>query len=417
MSLYENTLKQMKIAADTMDLNPELRMIMERPMRIVEVAVPVRMDDGSLRIFEGYRVQHNNFAGPFKGGIRYHQQVDIGEVKALSAWMTIKCSVVGIPMGGGKGGVIVNPKELSKGELERLSRGYAKAVAHVIGPQVDVPAPDVNTTPEIMSWIKDEYSKYVGKEIPGVITGKPVEDGGSLGRDTATAQGAIYVSEMLAEEKGIKPEGTTVVLQGFGNAGSYMAEFLHDKGYTIKGLADSKGCLVAKSGGIDPRKVAEIKTAKGSVTNAKGESGFENTDVCAVNEFLETECDILVLAALENQITGENAAKIKAKYILELANGPVNPDADKILEEKGVIVVPDILTNAGGVTVSYFEWYQNVNDEKWTYEQVQEKLVKIMKDAYKQVSDNSKKYSCSFRTAAFITAMKRIESIYAEKKV
>jgi glutamate dehydrogenase/leucine dehydrogenase len=412
MSLYENTLKQMKTAADTMKLNPELKMILEQPMRIVEVNLPVRMDNGELKIFNGYRVQHNNFAGPFKGGIRYHQQVDIGEVKALSAWMTIKCSVVGIPMGGGKGGVVVNPKELSKGELEKLSRAYAKAIAPVIGPQVDVPAPDVNTTPEIMSWIKDEYSKFVGAETPGVITGKPVEDGGSIGRDTATAQGAIYVFDMLCEEKGIKPEGTTVMIQGFGNAGSFMAKFLQEKGYTIKGVADSKGGLVAEDGGLDVAKVMEIKAAKGSVTNAKGEAGFEKTKVMKDADFLVEQCDILVLAALENQVTGANASNVKAKYILELANGPVSPDGDEVLEKNGVLVVPDILTNSGGVTVSYFEWYQNVNNEKWTYEQVQEKLVKIMKDAYKEVAANRDKYGCSMRIAAFITAMKRIEGLY-----
>jgi len=412
MSLYENTLKQMETAADTMKLNPELRMILEQPMRIVEVALPVRMDDGNLKIFNGYRVQHNNFAGPFKGGIRYHQQVDIGEVKALSVWMTIKCSVVGIPMGGGKGGVIVNPKELSKGELERLSRAYAKAIAPVIGPQIDVPAPDVNTTPEIMSWIKDEYSKYVGAETPGVITGKPVEDGGSLGRGTATAQGAIYVFDMLCEEKGIKAEGTTVMIQGFGNAGSYMAKFLQKKGYTIKGVADSKGGLVATSGGLDMETVEKIKAEKGSVTNAQGQAGFENTKVVNDAEFLVEECDILVLAALENQVTGANAADVKAKYILELANGPTTPEGDEILEKRGVLVVPDILTNSGGVTVSYFEWYQNVNNEKWTEEKVQEKLINIMQDAYKSVAANRDKHGCSMRIAAFITAMERIEGLY-----
>jgi glutamate dehydrogenase/leucine dehydrogenase len=416
MALYENTLKQMEKAANLMDLNSELRDLLKEPMRVVSVSVPVRLDSGRLKVFQGYRAQHNNFAGPFKGGIRYHQQVDLSEVKALSAWMTMKCSVVGIPMGGGKGGIIVNPKELSETELETLSRGYARAIAPVIGDQVDVPAPDVNTNGKIMSWMKDEYSKFVGKDTPGVITGKPLEDGGSEGRATATAQGGIYVLEELAKDKNIVPSETTVIIQGYGNAGGYMAKMLHEQGYIIKGVSDSRGCLVASEGGFDPEKVSAIKASKGSVTDARGEAGFENGVVCHDEEFLTSECDILVLAALENQITAENADKFRAKYILELANGPVTPEADVILADKGIVVVPDILANAGGVTVSYFEWYQNVNDEKWEYDAIQEKLVKIMKDAYKDVSGNASKYSCDMRTAAFITAMKRLEGLYEEQK-
>ena len=406
----------MEKAADLMSLDSELRDILMEPQRVVSVSIPVRLDSGRLKVFKGYRSQHNNFAGPYKGGIRYHQQVDLSEVKALSAWMTMKCSVVGIPMGGGKGGIIVNPKELSEGELERLSRGYAHAIAPVLGDQVDVPAPDVNTNGQIMSWIKDEYSKFVGKETPGVITGKPLEDGGSEGRDTATAQGGIFVLEELAADKGIVPSETTVIIQGYGNAGGYMAKMLHEKGYIIKGVSDSRGCLVASEGGFDPKRVTEIKKEKGSVTDARGEAGFENAGICHDSEFLTSECDILVLAALENQITAENADKFKAKYILELANGPVTPEADVILAEKGITVIPDILANAGGVTVSYFEWYQNVNDEKWTYAEVQEKLVKIMNDAYADVAGNATQYSCDLRTAAFITAMKRLDGLYKEKK-
>jgi len=415
MSLYENTLKQMKEAADTMKLDEELYAVLKEPMRIVEVHIPVRMDDGTLRMFTGYRSQHNNFAGPFKGGIRYHQQVDLGEVKALSAWMTLKCGVVGIPMGGGKGGIIVNPKELSEGELERLSRGYARLIAPVIGDQVDVPAPDVNTTGQIMSWIKDEYSKFVGKETPGVITGKPLEDGGSEGRSTATAQGGIYVLDKLAEEKGIDPATATVVIQGFGNAGHFMAQMLAAKGYKVKGLADSRGCVLSEAG-LDPDKVMEVKKAEGSVVNIAGKEGFEGVEKCADVEFVETECDILVLAALENQVTAENAHDIKAKYIIELANGPVTPEADDILEERGILVVPDILANAGGVTVSYFEWYQNVNDERWTAEKVDEKLTKIMHESFARVSENKEKYSCSMRVAAFVTAMQRLEQSWNEGK-
>jgi len=414
MALFENTLKQIEKAATLMHLDPELKMILDEPMRVMEVSLPVRLDGGALKIFKGYRAQHNNFAGPFKGGIRFHQQVDLSEVKALSAWMTMKCSVVGIPMGGGKGGVIVNPKELSEGELERLSRAYARAIAPIIGPDVDVPAPDVNTNGKIMSWMKDEYSKFVGKDCPGVITGKPVEDGGSIGRDTATAQGGIYVLDMLAEDQGIKPAETIVFIQGYGNAGGFMAKLMHEKGYIIKGVSDSRGGLIAKEGGLDPEKVSAIKEEKGSVTDAHGQAGFENTIVCKDQEFLTSECDILVLAALENQVTAENADKFRARFILELANGPVTPEADQILEKKGIMVVPDILANAGGVTVSYFEWYQNIHGEKWTYEQVQEKLVKIMQDAYREVAANRDQHSCDMRTAAFITAMERLEKLWKE---
>ena len=360
--------------------------ILERivePERVILFRVPWLDDKGEFQVNRGFRIEMNSAIGPYKGGLRLHPSVNLGILKFLAFEQVFKNSLTTLPMGGGKGGVIVNPKELSKGELERLSRAYAKAIAPVIGPNVDVPAPDVNTTPEIMSWIKDEYSKFVGKETPGVITGKPVEDGGSIGRDTATAQGAIYVFDVLCEEKGIKPEGTTIMIQGFGNAGSFMAKFLQEKGYAIKGVADSKGGLVATEGGLDMAKVAEIKAAKGSVINAQGEAGFEKTKVMKDAEFLVEQCDILVLAALENQVTGANAANVKAKYILELANGPVSPDGDEILEKNGVLVVPDVLTNSGGVTVSYFEWYQNVNNEKWTYEQVQEKLIKIMKKRLK----------------------------------
>jgi len=415
MALYENTLKQMNTAATTMGLNPELAEILKTPARIMEVSIPVRMDDGSLRIFTGYRSQHNNYAGPYKGGIRYHQQVDLSEVKALSAWMTMKCSVVAIPMGGGKGGVIVNPKELSAGELERLSRGYGRAIAPIIGAQVDVPAPDVNTDGRIMSWIKDEFEKFVGHPEPGVITGKPISDGGSEGRGTATAQGGIYVLDKMVEDNNLNPAETRVILQGFGNAGHIMAQLMAKKGYLIKGFADSKGGIVAKEGTLDPDKVMEIKKAEGSVINVVGKPGFESVEVVDDKTLLETDCDILVLAALENQITEANAENVKAKFIIELANGPINPAGDEILEKRGILVVPDILANAGGVTVSYFEWYQNVYNEKWTEAQVFEKLIVVMNEAYDRVSGNKTQFKCSMRIAAFITAMQRIQDLWEKK--
>jgi len=410
MSLFENTLKQIKRASFLMSLDKNVEQVLSAPQRIIEVNIPVVMDNGELRMFRGYRVQHNNYAGPYKGGIRYHQQVDLEEVKALSAWMTIKCSVVGIPLGGGKGGIEVDPKELSEGELERLTRKYVELIAPVIGPETDVPAPDVNTNAKIMSWIADEYSKIVGKPSPGVVTGKPVGQGGSEGRNNATAQGGFYVIDELSKVKNFEAKNTRVIIQGFGNAGSIAAEIMSAAGYQIIGASDSQGGIISEQA-IDVKKALEVKESTGTVMNYEGEGIRKVTN----EELLESECDVLVLAALENQVTASNAGKVRAKIILELANGPVAPEADEILKTNNVVVVPDILANAGGVTVSYFEMLQNADGNYWAEADVNEKLKNIMVKAWNEVSANVEKYQATYREAAFITALERLAIKAAEK--
>jgi len=415
MSLFENALKQIHRASKLMNLNEDIEIILANPQKIIEMNLPVRMDDGNLKVFKGFRVQHNNYRGPYKGGIRYHQDVDVEEVKALSAWMSLKCAVAGIPLGGGKGGIIVNPKELSESELERLTREYTRVLAPSIGPEIDVPAPDVNTNSQIMEWIADEYSKFAGKDSPGVVTGKPLGKGGSEGRGNATAQGGLYVLEEIMKEKNIDPSSTKIIIQGFGNAGSVAAKLLTEKGFDIVGISDSKGGIVC-SHGLNPEELMTCKREKSTVAECgihmselHGQGG-ESCKKVTNEELLEEECDILILAALENQITSGNASKIKAKIIIELANGPVTPEADEILHSKDIMVVPDILANAGGVTVSYFEMVQNASGESWTEEDVNKKLQEIMSTAWKEVSENSKKYECTLRDAAFITAIQKIEA-------
>ena len=379
MSLFKNTLAQINKASDLMELNKDIRAVVSNPQRIVEGNIPVRMDDGSLRIFKGYRVEHNNAPGPYKGGIRFHEQVDLEEVKALSAWMTIKCSVVGIPLGGGKGGVIVNPKELSEKELEKLTRGYTRLIEPVIGPDRDVPAPDVNTTAQIMEWIADEYSKIRGEDVRGVVSGKPIAAGGSKGRDIATALGGFYVLSQIAVEEELDKKGMKVVIQGFGNAGANMSKMLAADGYQVVGVSDSRGGLYCTHS-FNPEEVIACKVEEGSVrecgvvASKLHEMEGASCQMTSNEDLLEADCDVLILAALENQITAENADKIKAKIIIELANGPVSPEADEILARRRVMVVPDILANAGGVTVSYFEMLQNADDNYWSEEEVVEKL-------------------------------------------
>ncbi len=409
MSLFENTLAQMSRAARLMNLDAAVETILKNPDRIIEVSLPVRMDNGTLKVFRGFRVQHSKIRGPYKGGIRFHPEVDMEEVKALATWMTMKCAVVGIPLGGGKGGVIVNPKELSSGELERLTRTYANAVAPFIGPKMDVPAPDVYTTPQIMAWIADEYSKLQGHNVLGVVTGKPLEVGGSKGRDTATSQGGIYVLEEVLRAQGKTAAGMSVAVQGFGNAGAHVAQLLHKAGFKIVAVSDSKGGLHCPTG-LDPEKVMACKTEKGevSVCTMAGEGC-----VSLSNEaLLALDCDILVLSALENQIRKDNAAAVKAKLILELANGPVTPEADEILKDRGIPVVPDILANAGGVTVSYFELVQNEMNFYWTAAEVDERLKKIMQAAWNAVEEIAQEFKCTYREATFIVAMRRLESAY-----
>lgn len=412
MSLYKNVIKQVKKASKIIKLDTNIEKILCYPKRTIEANIPVKMDNGKMQIFKGYRVQHNDLAGPFKGGTRYSPMVNMDEVTALASWMTFKCAVMGLPLGGGKGGINVDSEKLSKKELERLTRAYTRVLEPVIGPDLDVPAPDMYTDAKTMSWIADEYSKLKGKKVPGVVTGKPVSKNGSKGRNKATAKGGVYILNEMMKEYKLKPEKTTVVIQGFGNAGTHVAEFLYQEGFKIIAVSDSKGALHCK-GGIIAKKAIKCKSEKGAVKKcsvAGVEYKSHDGKACRIitnEKLLELDCDILVLAALENQITKKNAAKIKAKYILELANGPVSPEADKIL--KKAVIVPDILANAGGVTVSYFEMLQNKNNRYWTLETVNKRLRKNMKAAWQNVLNTSKKYKCTLREAAYIAALERLE--------
>jgi len=417
---FFNAMEQLDKAAGYISLDEKIHSVLKQPDRFVEVAIPVVMDDGTVKIFTGYRSQYNNSLGVYKGGIRYHWNVTPEEVKALSFWMTIKCATVNIPMGGGKGGVIVNPKELSAGELERLSRGYMKKMWPILGSDKDVPAPDVYTTPQIMAWMRDEFEKITGKEDPGVITGKPLDQGGSEGRGFSTAQGGAYCTRELAKNMNMVPEETSIAIQGFGNAGAHMARLLSEMGYRVVAVSDSKGGISINNkqltiNKLDIDALTEYKARTGSVV------GFEGTEEISNDDILTLDVDILVPAALENVITPDNAGNIKAKAIVELANGPTTPDADEILKEKGIVVVPDVLANAGGVTVSYFEWDQNVKGEHWAEEDVLTKLEKIMVDAFHEVWNTKEQYSTDMRTAAFIKAVERVsaklsETLWDQKK-
>ncbi len=398
---FENAMTQLDKAAKVMNLDPDIHTMLKQPERILTVAIPLKRDSGKVEMFTGYRSQYNNALGVYKGGIRYHPNVSLDEVKALSFWMMVKCAAVNIPMGGGKGGIIVNPKELSIGEIERLSRGYIRGVWRDLGSDKDVPAPDVYTTPQIMGWMRDEYETLVGHADPGVITGKSIEDGGSEARSYSTAQGGVYVTRELAKKLHVKPEETTVAIQGFGNAGSYMAKILSSLGYKIVAVSDSQGAVMNMNG-LDVAAVEAHKEKTQSVV------GAPNTETISNDALLELDVTILVPAALENVITKENAASIKAKNIVELANGPTTPEADEILKEKGITVVPDVLANAGGVTVSYFEWEQNVAGTHWTEADVLQKLEKIMVDAFNDIWGTKEKYAIDMRTAAFVSAIERV---------
>lgn len=399
-SAFQNAMAQLEKAVKILGLEENIYAQLKQPVRLLTVSIPVKMDDGKVKVFTGYRSQYNNARGPFKGGIRYHWNVSEDEVKALSFWMTMKCSTVGIPLGGGKGGIIVNPKELSVGELERLSRGYIRAIYKYVGPDQDVPAPDVYTTPQIMGWMLDEFEKITGHHAPGFITGKPLSIGGSAGRGFSTAQGGVYVLEQAVQKLGLNPQGTTVAIQGFGNAGSYMAKILHTAGYKIVAVSDSKGGIYNEAG-LDPVQVEEAKKTNG-ILSASGARAVTN------EELLELAVDVLVPAALENQITAENAPRVKAKIVAELANGPTTPEADEILFKNGVLLVPDILTNAGGVTVSYFEQVQNTYNYYWTEKDVLEQLKKIMEDSFNAVWEKKEKHKIDMRTGAFVLAVDRV---------
>lgn len=402
MGFYDNTLKNMQKAANTMNLDSEVLERLSHPQKTLMVSLPIRMDDGTLKVFEGYRVQHSEVRGPFKGGFRFLPDVSLEEIKALATEMTFKCAVVGVPYGGGKGGIKCNAKELSEAEQERLTRKYVQAIYQIIGPHHDIPAPDMYTNGQIMAWFMDEYSKLVNEYQPGVVTGKPVEVGGSLGRNTATAQGGVYVLQEYIKQNGMRPEDTRVIVQGFGNAGQFAAEILHSLGFIIVGVSDSKGGLYNESG-MDPKAISKHKEEMGSVTKSSEGEMVEG------QEILEKPCDILVLAAMENQVTDGNMERIQAKVILELANGPTTAEADEHLSKKGVVVIPDILANAGGVTVSYFEWVQNLQSFYWSLEEVNMKLKRIMQESFQRVWMFREKHDCTMREAAYISAYDRLE--------
>jgi glutamate dehydrogenase/leucine dehydrogenase len=403
---FENALNQLKRATNLVSFDERFLECIGHPNRQIRVSIPVEMDDGSLNVFEGYRVQFNNARGPYKGGVRFHQDTDIEEVKALAFWMVLKAAVVNIPMGGGKGGVTVNPKELSEGELERLSRGWMRAMVDVVGPQKDVPAPDVNTTPQIMAWMSDEFGKITGDISGAVITGKPLEAGGSEGRGTATAQGGFYVFEALRERLGL-PEVCTVSVQGFGNAGQFAAKLWHEAGHRVVAVSDSRSAI-RNTEGLDIPALITHKHTTRSVADFAGAETFDSDEV------LYEPCDLFIPAALENQIHKDNADRIQAKVVFELANGPTTPEADDVLQEKGIPVIPDILANAGGVTVSTFEWEQNIKGEHWSEEDVFERLKAIMYREAVLISDRAKELETDLRRAAFVVALERIQEAMAK---
>jgi len=394
--------KQLDEAAKILKLDEATHELLRWPMREFHVRIPVRMDDGRVKVFQGFRVQYNDARGPTKGGIRFHPEETIDTVRALAAWMTWKTAVMDLPLGGAKGGVVCNPKEMSKGELERLSRGYIRALAHYIGPEIDVPAPDVYTDAQVMAWMMDEYSKIVGHNAPGVITGKPLPLGGSVGRVDATARGGMYCLREAAKVLGINLEGATAAIQGYGNAGT----FAHKLGVELLGLkvvavSDSKGGIYNPKG-LDYEKVLAHKTETGAVINFPGADNITN------EELLELDVDVLIPAALENQIGDWNADRIKAKIVAELANGPTTPEADEILFQKGVYVIPDFLCNAGGVTVSYFEQVQNFYLYYWDAEEVYQRLDSKMTKAFHAVHETAKKYNVHNRLGAYLVAVSRV---------
>jgi glutamate dehydrogenase (NAD(P)+) len=394
--------KQLDDAAAIIELDPATHELLRWPLRELHVTLPVKMDDGSTQVFHGFRVQYNDARGPTKGGIRFHPDETIDTVRALAAWMTWKTSVVDIPLGGGKGGIICNPKAMSLGELERLSRAYIRQVGRIIGEEVDVPAPDVYTTPQIMAWMMDEYSFMRGYNVPGVITGKPLPLGGSQGRGDATARGGMYCVREAAKVMGLDTKGATMAIQGFGNAGQFAATLGQELlGAKIVAVSDSRGGI-HNAAGLDPDKVIAHKQNTGSVV------GYPGTESVSNDELLELDVDILAPAALENQITAENAAKIKGKIIAELANGPTTPEADEVLYENGHYVIPDFLCNAGGVTVSYFEQVQNAYDFYWDVELVHERLDKKMTTAFHTVDQTAKKFDINNRMAAYVVAVQRV---------
>lgn len=408
--IFHDALKRLDKAFEYAEIDSEALEKLKHPKATLEVSIPVRMDDGSLRVFTGYRVRHDDTMGPTKGGIRYHPNVHLGEVKALAFWMTCKCAVVGLPYGGGKGGIVVNPKELSRLELERLSRGFIRQIADFIGPETDVPAPDVYTNSMIMGWMMDEYSKIRRQRTPAVITGKPIPLGGSLGRDDATGRGAYYCIKELEARRGWEPGKITVAVQGFGNAGQHVARLLHADGYRIVAVSDSHGGIFSEAGFDIPslmRAKNEMRELKAIYCNGALCEAVE-AETITNEQLLALDVDILIPAALEDVITKENAKAVKAPVIVEVANGPVTSRADDILVDSGKLIIPDILANAGGVTVSYFEWTQNNAGYYWTVEEVHERLHRIMAREFNSIYELMEDKSIDMRTAAYAHALKRL---------
>jgi glutamate dehydrogenase (NAD(P)+) len=401
LNSFRIAMRQFDTAAEKCGLEPDLREVLRRPRRSLSLSLPVKMDDGTVQVFDGYRVQHSSARGPCKGGIRYHPDVTFDEVKALASWMTWKCAIVNIPFGGAKGGIVCDPRKLSKGELERLTRRYAYEISPIIGPDKDIPAPDVYTDSQIMAWIMDTYSMTHGSSAPGVVTGKPLFLGGSFGRNEATARGCLFVIRSACEVVGIKLNRATVAIQGFGNAGSIAAELLAASGAIIIAVSDSRGGILNRAGLNVPELLAH-KAKTGSVI------GFPNSDPITTEALLELQCDILIPAAMENQITLENVDNIKARIVAEAANGPTTPDADAVLHQRGVMVIPDILANAGGVTVSYFEWVQDLQELFWDEDDVNRRLERVMVKAFVDVHATAKKYNVDMRTGAYIVGIERV---------
>ncbi|MBR9700286.1 Glu/Leu/Phe/Val dehydrogenase [Candidatus Woesearchaeota archaeon] len=407
-SLFNNALQQLDKAYEHLKVSKDVKEILGSPKEAIHFWIPVRMDNGELQTFEAFRIHYNDHLGPTKGGIRFSPAVCLDEVEALSFWMMIKCALVDIPFGGAKGGVVVDTKQLSQAEIERVSRGFVRGAAGFMGPDRDIPAPDMYTNAKIMLWMSDEYNTIRGKYKPAFITGKPVALGGSLGRDSATARGGFFCIRELMKLKNKTPEKTKVAVQGFGNAGSHLAIMLHEAGYTVTAISDSSGGVHCEEG-LDPKHLLSIKKKEKKPLKSLA-SHAPNARAITNEQLLELKVDILCPAAMENQITKENAGKIKAQIIVELANGPTTPNADEILEKKGVLIVPDVLANAGGVTVSYFEWVQNREGYYWDEDMIDRRLDKIITKAFHRTNDVMKEKGVTMRTAAFLTSVKRVAS-------
>lgn len=401
---YENMLKVLDAAASKLGLKEQEYITLRYPERELTVSIPVKMDNGEVKVFEGYRVQHNSARGPYKGGIRFHQNSDIDEVKALAAWMSFKCAVVNIPYGGAKGGIKVDPGKLSRDELIRMTRRYTTRIISIIGPDQDIPAPDVNTNGEVMGWIMDTYSMFKGHSVPGVVTGKPIEIGGSIGRAEATGRGVTIITQQCMEKLGMDYNKSAYAIQGMGNVGGTAAQILYSEGGNVVAVSDYSGGLYCEDG-LDIPAILEYLKDK---TKALKDYDGGNVKHITNDEVLTCKCDVLIPAALENQITAANAERIQARVIIEAANGPTSVEADEILEKKRVVVIPDILANAGGVVVSYFEWVQNIQSMAWDLEEVNKTLKKIMNRAFNDVTEMSGKYNVTMRMGAYMVAINRI---------